>query len=110
MRAWRLLSAWLCARLRAAENDTPTVGRVVQTHASLCHLAAWIAQSDPRRISGYSACSQAGHSETHSRFIVRHTESPETNCSLLNRMSYITYNHEYQKKLKTAFIGCGGHA
>ena len=25
-------------------------------------------------------------------------------------MSYITYNHEYQKKLKAAFIGCGGHA
>ena len=25
-------------------------------------------------------------------------------------MSYVTYNHEYQRKLKTAFIGCGGHA
>ena len=25
-------------------------------------------------------------------------------------MSYITYNHEYRRKLKTAFIGCGGHA
>ena len=25
-------------------------------------------------------------------------------------MSYITYNHEYQRKLKTTFIGCGGHA
>jgi len=25
-------------------------------------------------------------------------------------MNYITYNHEYPKKLKTAFIGCGGHA
>jgi predicted dehydrogenase len=25
-------------------------------------------------------------------------------------MSYITYNHEYRRKLQTAFIGCGGHA
>jgi predicted dehydrogenase len=25
-------------------------------------------------------------------------------------MSYITYNHEYQRKLKTTFIGCGEHA
>jgi predicted dehydrogenase len=25
-------------------------------------------------------------------------------------MSHITYNHEYTKKLKAAFIGCGGHA
>jgi predicted dehydrogenase len=25
-------------------------------------------------------------------------------------MSYIIYNHEYQRKLKTTFIGCGGHA
>jgi predicted dehydrogenase len=25
-------------------------------------------------------------------------------------MTYITYNHEYQRKLRTAFIGCGSHA
>lgn len=25
-------------------------------------------------------------------------------------MNYITYNREYQRKLKTTFIGCGGHA
>ncbi len=25
-------------------------------------------------------------------------------------MTHITYNHEYQRKLRTAFIGCGGHA
>ncbi|MBV8224902.1 MAG: hypothetical protein JO232_06925 [Verrucomicrobia bacterium] len=30
--------------------------------------------------------------------------------SRLLTMSYISYNYEYQRKLKTTFIGCGGHA
>ena len=70
-RAWRLVSTGLRARLGGAENDTPAIGSEIQTHVSLCHLAAWISEPNPSSIFEYPARPKANYPETNSRFLLK---------------------------------------